>query len=338
MSDSRFKKFITSKGFKIVSISVIIGCSIGGAYISGFENGRGVPATYKYYSSNKTLATVGKTTIKLDVLKKQMEMFFATQPQKQFTDEEILEKEQMYIDYNVTKEALKQKALKEGLTVADEVVDSQYEELITNMEKLYNLEKDEILKKFKLTESYIKENVKAELLGNAYLDKIGVATDEEATKYFNDNPGEFVKVEASHILIKTVDDSYNALSDKVVEEAKVKAQEVLDKALAGEDFAELAKKYSQDASASEGGTLGFFGKGEMVEEFEKAVFNLKVGEITPELVQTQFGYHIIKKTGEQNSTLEDSLASIKDSLAYEKKYNVMKDILNSPDVKIVYGE
>lgn len=338
MSDSKFKKFITSKGFKMVSASIILGCSIGGFYIAGFENARGLPATYKYYPSNKTLATVGNTTLKVDILKKQMNMFFATQPQKEFTTEEILEKEQMYIDYNITREALKQKALAENLTIADEIVNSQYDDLVTQLETMYSLTRDEIFKKFKLTESYIKESIKDELLGNAYLDKIGVTSDEEATQYFNDNPEEFIKCEASHILIKTIDDNYNTLSDEEIEKAKVKAQEVLEKALAGEDFAELAKEYSQDASAQDGGTLGFFGRGEMVEEFEEAVFNLNVGEITTELVQTQYGYHIIKKTGEQNATLEDSIASIKDSIAYEKKYNAMKEILDSPDVKIIYGE
>lgn len=337
MNNSKLKNILQSKGFKIASISLIIGCSIAGGYIAGFESAKGLPATYKYYSSNKTLATVGSTKIKMGVLKKQMEMYFASQPQKEFTKEEIAEQEQTYIDYIIMKESLKQKALAEGLTVADEVVNAQYETLVGQLENLYGLTMDEIFKKYDITEKYIKEAVKEELLGNAYLDTVGVATDEEATTYFNEHPEEFVQCEASHILIKTIDDNYESLSDEKIEEARVRAQEILNRALAGEDFAELAKTCSEDASAQDGGELGYFGLGEMAEAFEDAAFALNVGEITTELVQTEFGFHIIKKTGEKDIPLEDAIEGIKDDLAYQKKYKVLIEILDSPDIVIEYG-
>lgn len=85
-------------------------------------------------------------------------------------------------------------------------------------------------------------------------------------------------------------------------ELKAEAQEVLDKALAGDDFAELARIYSEDqASSQNGGDLGFVGKGIMVPEFENVIFdeNFETGEVWPELVGTQFGWHIIKKTDER---------------------------------------
>lgn len=83
------------------------------------------------------------------------------------------------------------------------------------------------------------------------------------------------------------------------EETRERAEEILEKARGGElEFAELARQYSEDKrSAEAGGDLGWFGKGRMVEEFESAAFDLKEGEITEELVKTDFGYHIIKKTG-----------------------------------------
>ncbi|MDA2922089.1 protein translocase subunit SecD [Patescibacteria group bacterium AH-259-L07] len=86
------------------------------------------------------------------------------------------------------------------------------------------------------------------------------------------------------------------------QKAKERAQDILGQALVeGADFGTLAKQYSEDpGSKDQGGDLGWFGKGVMIPEFEKAVFeDLAVGEITKELVQSQFGYHIIYKTDER---------------------------------------
>lgn len=81
-------------------------------------------------------------------------------------------------------------------------------------------------------------------------------------------------------------------------DALKRAQNVLKLALAkGADFAALAKQYSDDGSKTNGGDLGYFAKGVMVKPFEDAVWKLKVGQITAKLVQTEYGYHIIKKTG-----------------------------------------
>lgn len=72
------------------------------------------------------------------------------------------------------------------------------------------------------------------------------------------------------------------------------AQEIKTKITNGESFANLAKLYSIDSSKKRGGDLGFFGRGMMVQEFEKAAFALEKGQVS-EIVKTQFGYHIIKR-------------------------------------------
>lgn len=92
----------------------------------------------------------------------------------------------------------------------------------------------------------------------------------------------------------------NSEVDKYNAEAKKKAEDLLKRAKRGENFSNLASQYSEDdGSKIKGGDLDFFAKGVMVKSFEDAVFSLKVNQIAPELVQSQFGYHIIKKTGER---------------------------------------
>jgi len=93
--------------------------------------------------------------------------------------------------------------------------------------------------------------------------------------------GKAGKVRASHIL---VDKHSQALA-------------LISRIKEGDDFASIAKQYSSCPSKKKGGDLGWFTKGQMVPEFEKATFNLNVGAMTNEPVKTKFGYHIVKRTG-----------------------------------------
>lgn len=81
---------------------------------------------------------------------------------------------------------------------------------------------------------------------------------------------------------------------KMKENLRVKAEQVLQEVKNGADFSALAKKYNADSTGERGGDLGWFGKGEMVPEFEQAAFSLKKGEVYPTLVETVYGYHIIR--------------------------------------------
>ena len=100
--------------------------------------------------------------------------------------------------------------------------------------------------------------------------------------------GESSSVSLSHIFIEP------AASTEQQDKIRPQAEAVLERIRAGEDFAALAKEYSQDpGSASQGGDLGFFGRGTMVPAFEDVAFSLKVGEVS-DLVQSQFGFHIIR--------------------------------------------
>ncbi len=102
---------------------------------------------------------------------------------------------------------------------------------------------------------------------------------------------------------------------------KKQAEELLAKVKAGADFADLAKKNSQDeTSAVKGGDLDFFGKGRMVPEFDKVAFTLAPGQIS-DLVKTQYGFHIIKVTEKKaatTKTLEEVRAQIEDQLKWDR--------------------
>ncbi|MBP3911577.1 MAG: peptidylprolyl isomerase [Niameybacter sp.] len=127
------------------------------------------------------------------------------------------------------------------------------------------------------------ENMYNTLLKQYALSKLlGTVTvsDEEAESYFNDHKDTFKSgpsARASHILV----------------DSKEQAEAILEEINGGLSFEEAASKYSSCPSRERGGDLGEFGKGQMVPEFENAVFNMKAGEVSAP-IQTQFGYHIIK--------------------------------------------
>ena len=124
-------------------------------------------------------------------------------------------------------------------------------------------------------------------------------------------------VDASHILFKLEDPSKDA-------EVRAKAEQVLKQIQAGGDFAELARKYSEDTgSAQQGGNLGPFTRGRMVREFENVAFSLKPGEVSG-LVRTQFGYHIIKVLSREVPTLEANRKSIEASIQQQRASEVAK--------------
>lgn len=124
-------------------------------------------------------------------------------------------------------------------------------------------------------------------------------------------------VDASHVLIQIADPSKDA-------EAKAKALDVLKRARAGEDFAELAKKYSDDpGSKNQAGNLGPFTRDRMVKEFSDAAFKLKDGEIS-DPVKSQLGYHIIKTLKHITPTLESMRATLERNIRQNKANELLK--------------
>lgn len=164
------------------------------------------------------------------------------------------------------------------------------------------------------SEDELKENIRLTYKRNKAIKGYvkSIITDKEIEKYYDEEI--FGDISASHILIKPEYDK-NA-SDEEKKEAEKKAlkeaKEVVAKLKKGEDFAELAKEYSDDSSNSKsGGKLADFNHGQMVEAFEDAAKELKVGSYTTTPVKTEFGYHIILKTAQKD---KPALKEVKDDI------------------------
>lgn len=169
---------------------------------------------------------------------------------------------------------------------------------------------------------------------NAAANNIKVS-ESEIKQYIASNSAKLSnqEIDASHILFTVPKDADSAIVQKI----KLEAQKVLEQVRAHPDqFAKLAKQYSQDpGSANNGGDLGFFGRGAMVKPFEDAAFGLKVGQVS-NLVRTQYGFHIIKlnaiKGGGQNL---DELA--KSQLQKQKAVGQLQKMVNDIN-DIIYGQ
>jgi peptidyl-prolyl cis-trans isomerase D len=146
-------------------------------------------------------------------------------------------------------------------------------------------------------------------------------TDAAAEAYYNEHPTEFEKpkrLHAAHVLVRVPPVGGSDAEAK----SRAKVEDVIKRAKAGEDFAKLARENSDDTgTAPQGGDLGFVGPGEMVPQFEEALFRLRKGEITPAPVRTPFGYHAIKVLDVQEggkSPYKEVAAKIKEKLLAER--------------------
>lgn len=147
-----------------------------------------------------------------------------------------------------------------------------------------------------------------------------IVTDAEVKNYYDNQY--MAEYKSSHILIKSDAASDASTEEKTAAEAKAlkAAKDIITKLNKGEDFATLAKKYSDDeGSKTTGGDLGYMTDNQLVEEYEAAIRTLKVGEYTKEPVKSTFGYHIIKLVKEKDKlSLAKATDYIKGVLAADK--------------------
>lgn len=206
-----------------------------------------------------------------------------------------------------------------NIEVTEDEIDVEYAEMAEAYGGIEGLQNT--LQMYGYTEDSIRKNLKLNLSIEKLMEPLINVTDDEIALYFAENKDDFdvsEQVKASHILVATIEE----------------ANDVLEKLNSGESFEDLAKEFSLDTSnAANGGDLGYFGKGAMVQPFEDVAFRLAVGEVS-EPVETTFGYHIIKifdKKAAEEATLEGSKETITEVLketkmteAYQTWYSEVK--------------
>lgn len=228
-------------------------------------------------------------------------------------------------------------------TVTDAEVRKQFDKQNTKVKFNYAvIKKEDILKSIhpadaelkafydRNQKSYVnsipeKRQLKYVVVDNARLLSQTQVTQSELQSYYQDHRDEYrvpEQVNVRHILIKTpLPGPDGKVDQKAVDAARAKAEDVLKQVKAGANFAELAKKYSDDpGSAKNGGSLGFIGKGRTVPEFEKAAFSLPKGG-TSDLVQSSYGFHIIHvddKHDAQVKSLDEVKAQIEPLIKQQK--------------------
>ncbi len=205
--------------------------------------------------------------------------------------------EKEVIERLIAIELMLQDAKKRGITAHKVAVDGE----IAGFRNSFKTEQEftDYLKENNLTVDIIKEQISKEnilqqlqaVLLQEMKAKIQV-TEKDSKAFYDANKEKFNhpdQVKASHILIKVVEGADEATDKK----ALAAIEDIRKKAIAGEDFSELAKKYSQGSSNVKGGDLGFFAKGQMQTTLEEAAFTLPINEIS-QPVKSDYGYHIVK--------------------------------------------
>ena len=219
--------------------------------------------------------------------------------------------EKQTLDILLLKNLLMKKATADDKAQAEKIIDSQIklapEGSLSSQAKLLGLT-DAAFR-----QELMDQHTASLVVDREFKPKV-VVTDEMSRKFYNENLSKFEQpemVRAAHVLLMAKDEAGKDMSDAVKAAKKATAEKVLERAKKGEDFAALAKEFSEDPGSKENGGEYTFPRGQMVPEFEKAAFGQEPGKIS-DLITTQFGFHIIK-------TIEKIPAKVEEFSSAESK-------------------
>ena len=229
----------------------------------------------------------------------------------------------------IDKELLWQEALKRGVQISDATVQHQVEQTrqaIGGAEVFARKLQDAGFDEASFTE-YTRRELAAQQVF-AELTQVAEPSEQQVRAFFEEHRAQMSRpeeVQARHILIKVP----QGADVVTVEAARLRLEQVRVQIAQGVDFASAAKAHSEDASASEGGDLGYFPRGRMMPAFEAAAFALKPGQVS-ELVRTPVGWHLIYLQNHQEATdvsQEQGLETVRAYLARQQKVQARRDVL-----------
>ena len=241
-----------------------------------------------------TVARVNGVAISAQELKRASKVMLAGQRGMVPSADQQKEFEKQALTQLISAELLYQAGQKLEIKDLEKQVDDKFAQGKAKFAKSEDFAK--AMKEMDMEEKDLRDYTRRDLIITNFVEKNIIpkvkVSEEDARKFYDENPDKFTRpetVKASHILLG-VDPKASAEEKKA---AREKAEKLHKELKAGADFAALAKVNSTDSSSQQGGDLGYFAKGQMVPDFEKVAFALKPGEIS-DVVETPFGYHIIK--------------------------------------------
>jgi len=249
--------------------------------------------------NNLTAAKFENEVVKQDILISKLQAVIAggaTVSESEIRDQFVKQNSKVKFDYAI----LKQDDIKKGLHPTDEELKAFYE----SHKASYANSIPE------------KRKVKYAVLDTNKAEASIKLTEDDLRSYYNQYRDQYrtpEQVKVSHILIKTPPPGADGKEDpKAVAEARQRAEDLLKQIKGGANFEDIAKKYSEDSTAKQGGSIGWVGKGQTVPEFEKVAFSLPKGQIS-DLVKSSFGFHIIR-VDDKHDAQTKSLDEVKDQI------------------------
>ena len=269
---------------------------------------------------NDTIAKINDVKISKDEYNKIASFLYATGYVQEDKNKGI---NNNILSFIIDNEVAYQDAQRENIKVEDKDVNEKYEDLKETLKS--NSAYKEKLDEVGVNDDFLKSQVKKDLIVSKYKEnfmKDIKINDNEIKTYYDNHKDEFTKeeVRASQILISTLDDNNNVVNQEQKEKLKDKAEDILEKLKNNEDFAILAKEYSDDKnSGKDGGDLGYFSKEDKNIDFTNPVFKLEKDQLS-DIIETEYGYHIVKVTDNKSvtKTLEESKEDIKNKILNQK--------------------
>lgn len=279
------------------------------------------PMVEKLAVVNGTVITKVEFDRKLNQVKQHM-----LKQGQQIPDDRLAQIKMDIVENMIDEELLFQESRKKGITVETEAIATDLKKIKQKFANDADFKK--ALGESGLTEAELQSSLErgyviSKLIDNQIMAPI-VIPDQEIRTFYDTHPKSFKKseqVRASHILIKVDSQAEQSVKD----EKRAKLQEVQKRLKVGEDFAVLAKEFSECPSNIKGGDLGYFERGKMVKPFEDVAFKLKTGEVS-DIVETPFGYHLIKVVDKKPASVV-GYEDVKDKIGqYLKKEKTGKEL------------